>query len=172
MRRLRGVVLIMEKQIPGAQLVGGVYLPASELHLVDMMVPTAKRHRVVDGKYTYQYHKLEAAVRHCRQRRTAIDIGGHVGLWSMHLINMFDDVHAFEPVPLHAKLFGANMPGDAKNWLLHRYALGDKDGRVDMEIPLETTGNAHVAIGKQHPGTKHVPNPGSHYVVKSVQMTT
>ena len=124
--------------------------------------------RKVDGKLTYQYKKLEEALKHVTNRKLALDVGGHVGLWSMWLAKEFQHVVAFEPVPEHADLFVLNV--DMSKVDLRRHALGDKDDIVDIEIPLETTGNAHVAIGKRHPGTRHVPNPDAQRVVKDVQV--
>ena len=153
-----------------SQLVGGVHLPVTELHLADMMVRNGSKTRFVDGLATYQYAKLEAALAHVTNRRLAIDIGGHVGLWSMWLVKEFDRVVAFEPVPEHADLFLLNV--DMTKCELRRMALGDHKDVVDMEIPLETTGNAHVAIGKRHPGTRHVPNPDAQRVVHGVEVKT
>lgn len=153
------------------QLVGGVWMPKTETHLVDMMIRNPKHNRIVEGKATYQFHKLEAAVKHCPEsrRRIALDIGGHVGLWSMWLARMFQHVHAFEPVPEHRALFEFNV--DMTRCTLHPVALGEFGGTVDIEIPAETTGNAHVAIGgKRHSGTRHVANPDVQSVTRGVPM--
>ena len=149
-----------------SRVVGGVHLPKTELHLADMML--GPKSRKVDGKLTYQYKKLEEALKHVTNRKLALDVGGHVGLWSMWLAKEFQHVVAFEPVPEHADLFVLNV--DMSKVDLRRHALGDKDDIVDIEIPLETTGNAHVAIGKRHPGTRHVPHPDAQRVVKDVQV--
>ena len=140
------------------KLVGGVWLPESETHFEAMMLRNGKRTRVVDGKHTYQYHKLEAALRHqpADRRRVCLDIGGHVGLWAMWLTGAFDVVHAFEPVPAHAALFERNVDmGKAK---LHRVALGRESGSISITVPLEQTGGAHVATRGGNPGGKY--NPG------------
>ena len=129
---------------PGAKLVGGVWLPATETHFVDWMM-TSKRARVVDGKRTYQYHKLEAALAHQppERRRVALDIGAHVGLWAMWLTRDYDRVEAFEPVPLFAGILPFNV--DMARCTLHRTALGAEAGTISIVVPLEQTGGAHVA---------------------------
>jgi len=149
-------------------LVDGVWLPSTELHLADMM--RGKRRQVIDGKATYQKHKLDACLELLpkNRRRGVLDIGAHVGLWSMWLVNEFDFLHAVEPVPEHRELFERNLAG--KHYALYPVALGEAEGVVDIEIPLETTGNAHIAIGKRHPGTRHVPNPDAQRVVKGIKM--
>ena len=155
---------------PEAVNIDGVWMPFTETHLVEMMTRNPKGVRYIDGKPTYQYKKLEFAVEQCKQRRIALDIGGHVGLWSMWLVRMFEHVHAFEPVPLHRKLFELNV--DMERATLHPIALGEKEGTVDIEVPLETTGNAHVAIGRRHSGTRHVQNPDAQMVASGVPMHT
>lgn len=130
---------------PGAKLVGGVWLPETEAHFEEWM-KTSKRARKVDGKLTYQYHKLEAALGHVPKdrRRFALDIGGHVGLWAMWLVDHFSHVHTFEPVPYFANILPHNMRG-RDNYTLHRYALGNETKTVSITVPMDQTGGAHVS---------------------------
>ncbi len=129
---------------PHSKLWAGVWLPDTEAHLVDWM-RNSKHARRVDDKRTYQYHKLEAAMRHQPKGRrdVALDIGAHVGLWSMWMIWMFGHVEAFEPVPWFADIFKFNV--DLERCSLHRQALGDKPGTISMAVPLKSTGASHVA---------------------------
>ena len=139
--------------VPGAQLVGGVYLPATEIHMVEWMtIGTGKRAREVEGKLTYQYHKLEGALKFCppERRRVVVDIGGHIGTWSMWLVNEFEELVAFEPIPMHGDLFERNVANNAGpdgRWRLHRCALGDRDDSVAMHQLPVATGSAHVCGG-------------------------
>ena len=110
---------------------------------------------IVDGRGTYQIAKLRAAVAFCQQRRVAIDIGAHVGLWSMQLSKMFTEVHAFEPLEEHRVCFDKNLfepwhpergkRATLKRWLglgpkqalsgavkLYPYALGDQESFVSI----------------------------------------
>ncbi len=127
---------------PRAKLVGGVWLPETETHLEEWMT-TSKRAREVDGKLSYQYHKIEAALRYQRRHSCAIDIGAHVGLWSMHLVKHFDFVHAFEPVPWFQPLFNRNVDMEKCKFL--PYALGNRKDRVSVNIPHGSTGASHLA---------------------------
>lgn len=131
---------------------------------------TGKGRLEVDGKLTYQKRKLDVAVGHAKNRRVALDIGAHVGLWSMWLCRLFQHVVAFEPVPDHAELFQRNVPG--QNVHLHRVALGNGAGLVDMQVPEETTGNAHVAIPSVHPGTRGVAHPDRIRIYKGIELRT
>ena len=137
-----------------AKLVGGVWLPENEDHFADWM-QHSKRARRVDGKLTYQYHKLEAALAHLppERRRVCVDVGAHVGLWSMWLARAFARVHAFEPVPLFADIFPWNVTG--ANVTLHRTALGARAETVEITVPHGQTGGAHISIGGKHPGNKY-----------------
>jgi len=119
-----------------------VWLPDREQHMVDVM--TGPRALVVDGAITYQYRKLQRAMEFVPQdrRRRCIDIGGHVGTWAMHLVKIFRDVEAFEPLELHREIFPHNVKGT--NWRLHPFALGDKPGRVAIREMADSTGSAHV----------------------------
>ncbi|MFQ6016779.1 MAG: FkbM family methyltransferase [Kiloniellaceae bacterium] len=139
---------------PRAKLTGGVWLPEMEEHFVDWM-HNSKRARTVEGKLTYQYHKLEAAMRHQpkQRRRVCLDIGAHVGLWAMWLQRYFEHVHAFEPVPLFADIFPYNVT--VENCTLHRAALGNAEGEVEVTVPNGQTGGAHVSLDGDHPGNKY-----------------
>jgi hypothetical protein len=77
----------------------GWTLPAAEEHLPDWMQKTGD---VRFGRPTYQARKYDSAMAYTRRRRMAIDIGANVGLWSWLMAKDFDQLHAFEPVPLYA----------------------------------------------------------------------
>ncbi len=140
----------------GAKQFGGVWLPETEVHFVDWM-KNSKRAAEVDGKLTYQHHKLSTAMQLQPEarRNTCVDIGAHAALWSMWLVDEFEELIAFEPVALHADCFDANMVG--KDYTLHRIALGSAPGTVSIEVPPDMTGNAHIAVSgaARHPGGKH-----------------
>jgi FkbM family methyltransferase len=125
------------------QNVGGVWLPPTETHLTEWM---RKRNHVVNGKLTYQYHKLEAALSYVRQWRTAIDVGGHCGLWSMHLVEKFARVVAFEPVELHRECFERNVPGiEEGKCILVPVALGEQEDFVSIHTAETSSGDSWVS---------------------------
>jgi len=105
--------------------------------------------REVGGKLTYQYRKLEYALQYVHQRRCAVDIGAHVGLWSMHLAALFDSVWAFEPNPVTADLWPWNVP--ESNATLLRCALGDRRGSVGLLGTPEHTGHVQIAGDGPYP---------------------
>lgn len=117
----------------------GLYLPEGETHLVDWM---EKANHLVDGKPTYQWKKLEAALGWVKAWRGAVDIGAHCGLWSMHLARRFEMLHAFEPVEAHRACWQRNLEG--QGGLLYPVALGEKEGTVSINTAPTSSGDSWV----------------------------
>lgn len=128
---------------PNAQLVGGVWLPANEKHLVEMM--EVHQRREVDGQLTYQYHKIERALGMLppERRRRCVDIGAHVGLWTKELVKHFQFVMAFEPNPIVADLWRWNVT--AKNAHLRQVALGKAEASVGLKLYDGHSGHTQVS---------------------------
>lgn len=89
------------------------------------------------NKDRYQYHTLLAALSFLKDRRVAIDIGGHIGLYSNALLEIFETVIGFEPAPVNAKCYGAN----ASAAILHVCGLGAKEGKLNLNLASENSGN-------------------------------
>lgn len=139
----------------------GVFLPDGETHLVEWMT---KAGELVDGKGTYQIKKLREALKHVKQFRTAVDIGGHCGLWSMQLVKRFAKLHAFEPVAAHRECFRANLPGLTSIEVqggpggievasgpvgpcavkLYNCALGDHEDSIQIKTEPASSGDSRV----------------------------
>lgn len=118
--------------------------PDGEKHLPEWMSRVNKR---VDGRLTYQYHKYESALKYVGRRRTAVDIGGHVGLWSWFMARDFENVVAFEPMGAHADCWEANM-ADRPNAKLNRVALGDMPKAVVLRTRTDgSSGDTGVEPG-------------------------
>lgn len=118
-----------------------VWLPDGETHLTAWMDRAGE---IVDGKGSYQISKLRTAVSFCKQFRTAVDVGGHCGLWSMQLVKQFEMVHAFEPVEAHRDCFRLNVPSDKGAWQLHECALGEEEGMVSIHTAETSSGDSWV----------------------------
>jgi FkbM family methyltransferase len=122
----------------------GWMLPAAEVHLTGWMEATGD---VRFGRPTYQARKYDSALSYCRHRRTAIDIGANLGLWSWLMAKDFEQLHAFEPVPLYAQCWRANVEGVGAH--LHALALGNVAGTVDMVNLTEGSyGDTTVDVGQ------------------------
>lgn len=123
----------------------GIWMPSHEEHMIGWMTKRMRDHpkEMVDGKGTYQYHKLLAALSFCKQFRVAVDIGAHVGFWSMHLVKKFEHVHAFEPIKLHRECFALNvLPAD--KYTLYPIALGESAGTVSISTTKGSSGDTKV----------------------------
>jgi FkbM family methyltransferase len=127
--------------------IAGIWLPEHEEHLVDFLEDPATQE---DGVGTYQRHKYRLAMKVHRAlkkpRRRAIDVGGHVGLWSRMMAKDFDKVTAFEPVREHQECFRRNVRGMA-NVELHEYALGRIAGFGKMVTSAGSSGDTHIELG-------------------------
>lgn len=140
----------------------GIWLPDGEKHFPKWM---SENGEIVDGKGTYQIRKLRAALEHCRQFRMAVDVGAHVGLWSMQLVKRFGHVHAFEPVRTFRECFCENLrlPYAQRPDVdytkpipdvllypvactLHTCALASEEGRCDMNYDPADSGGTHVSL--------------------------
>lgn len=137
------------------KLVGGVWLPAHETHLVDWM---RKMNQVVDGKLTYQLDKRKQALKWVKNWRTAVDIGAHCGLWSMGLIGKFQFLHAYEPVELHRNCWEKNMQPKydydvtgRNQAILYPMALGEHEGTVSIRTADTSSGDSWVDGGGDIP---------------------
>ncbi|MCC8946001.1 FkbM family methyltransferase [Bradyrhizobium sp. Arg62] len=123
----------------------GWHLPDGETHLVEWMTKVGK---IVNGRYSYQYSKLEAALPLVKNWRCAIDVGGHVGLWTFHLAGMFQTVEAFEPVAAHRECFAKNIT--SPNVSLHACALGAREGTVFLHTGPSSSGDTYISDAGEH----------------------
>lgn len=119
----------------------GWWFPDKEQHLLEWMsYPTNQV--PLNGRHSYQGKKQIAAMELCKNFRTAIDVGAHIGLWSYNLMHKFELVHAFEPVAEHRLCFERNVR--AENVQLYPRALGAKQGAVSMKTGPSSSGDTWV----------------------------
>ncbi len=92
-----------------------------------------------------QKRTMQAAMKVCQQRRRAIDVGAHIGIWSAFLATQFATVEAFEPVAENFSCLTKNVTAD--NVGAHQIALGDHYGSVKMERHGGNSGCWHAIEG-------------------------
>jgi len=114
-----------------------IWLPDGEKHFPEWMTRNGE---IVDGKGTYQIKKFREAMKWVKRFDAAVDVGGHVGLWSMHMAKRFAYTVAFEPVAQFRECFKLNAP-DA---ILYPVALGAVKKYVGMNVDASDTGGTHV----------------------------
>jgi len=148
----------MVRVIGGAdvmKLVDGYYLPAAEERIEEVL-----KDSIALGRPAYQHHKVEAAVARTERRRNALDVGSHIGMWSMQLLRLgFEHVHAFEPdeskwgcslknVRNHAAdLAGLERSGGFERLTRYDFGLGAADERVELVHKAGTSLKTHVRVG-------------------------
>jgi FkbM family methyltransferase len=121
--------------------VAGIWLPDDDTHFAKALAESP----MVDGHGTYQLAKIEKCLAVTERRRVALDIGAHVGLWSVILAKYFQMVHAFEPVPQLRECWGLNTE-HCNNVMVQPVALGDHTGTVHMKYVLGNTGNSRIDV--------------------------
>ena len=100
----------------------------------------------------YEQEQFDEVIPHISNRDVALDVGAHVGIWSMRLAQHFKRVIAFEPVPKHQECWKENMSkfiSEQSNWgnisTLETVALGPENGTATMKVPNTTnTGMASL----------------------------
>ena len=124
------------------------WFPDHEQHLPQWMA-TPKARMIINGRPAYQGKKQLAVLAAVAQTkpdwppRTAVDVGGHIGLWSFNLAPAFLQVHAFEPVAAHRECFTRNV--NAPNVTLHHCALGLAEGSVSIKTAPTSSGDSWVS---------------------------
>jgi FkbM family methyltransferase len=118
----------------------------------------------------YEQDQFNEVMPHVSKWDVALDVGAHVGIWSMRLAQRFKKVYAFEPVPKHIECWKENMSMfKNKEWDMHEnisiletVALGHENGTAPMKVPNTTnTGMASLVyeVFNQRTGARWV-QPG------------
>lgn len=105
-----------------------------------MLLPPEDTHfrPYVDG---YQRDTYAKALEFVTDFGCAIDVGAHVGFWSLEMAKNFTEVHAFEPQPENFACLSGNAPDIAR----YNIALGETPGWCRMETPARHNSGAWEA---------------------------
>lgn len=104
------------------QQVAGWWLPDGDAHFVRALSETPRG---------FELDHLDAALRHVRGWRVAVDGGAHVGTWTRAMAERFEQVHAFEPAGPAYHCLTINVSRLTNVWL-RKAALGDYAGTVEV----------------------------------------
>jgi FkbM family methyltransferase len=126
------------------KLVDGIWLPDSDTHFARMMRKEPQRAYKGRSVGCYQYFKIEKALALTERRGVALDVGAHVGFWSMWLALHFQEVHAFEPVPEHVECFKKNVKDLVD---IHEHAVGAVKSLVCINRHPDNSGKASIGDG-------------------------
>jgi FkbM family methyltransferase len=119
-----------------------MFLPDGERHFPEWM---DKNGEIVDGRGTYQIVKWRACLPWIKSWRRAVDVGAHVGFWTVQMAQKFTIVEAFEPVAEFRECFSRNV-GARVNVNLYGVALGDRSATVTMRRDAADSGGTHVGL--------------------------
>ena len=79
----------------------------------------------------------------CKKFRVALDIGAHVGTWSIGMSKRFEQVHAFEPEENNFRYLQHNVK-DILNIKPINLALGHHEKMVNMCLDGDNSGCSHI----------------------------
>lgn len=116
--------------------VHGWYLPDDDVHFTQYLEGLKKAGEPVE----YQRAQRETAFKHCDRFRKAIDIGAHVGLWTLPLTARFDRVIAFEPHAPFVEILRKQAPMAE----IHQAALGGNYDTKHMSVNADNSGIAYI----------------------------
>ena len=116
----------------------GWQFPDFEPHLPRMLKKSVDKGLPAE----YQIAVRKRSIELCAKRRTALDIGANVGLWSRDLVDNFAKVVAFEPVAVFRECLEKNVSG--ANFFISPLALGDHDTQATMIITEGNSGHSHL----------------------------
>lgn len=132
--------------------VDGWWWPDGERHMIDWLA-TPKNKMVINGRPAYQGRKQIACTEFLPddRRRTMIDVGAHIGLWSYNFAHWFDHIIAFEPVEEHRNCFDKNViythnheRSDSVKVTLLPYALGEREAMVAISVNPSSSGDSWI----------------------------
>lgn len=125
----------------------GIWLPDGDKHFALAMMKDKPRRYLGAEVGVYQHDKLRAAIEATQDRNVAVDVGAHVGFWSMWLCLSFTRVIAFEPCREHVECFKRNVLTD--NIELHPFAVGNRADYVSLERDRVNSGRTAIGPGKE-----------------------
>lgn len=118
----------------------------SQKMIGDLVFPKEERHFLVFDKKVHEYQKAQRdyAMQFVKNWKLCIDVGGHVGIFSRHFAQHFDEVLAFEPIENLSDCFVQNVPS---NVTVISCALGDRVGRQKIRKLSTTNSGCSFFVG-------------------------
>lgn len=120
----------------------GFWMPDHEETLVEAL---AKRAAAGESPPRYQGDKYQEALRHVPRGRRglALDVGAHIGLWTVQMLEDFDKVVCFEPDPQKHECWDMNVTTPRAT--LYAAGLSNRASNVRLVQKTGTSLKTHVA---------------------------
>jgi FkbM family methyltransferase len=94
--------------------------------------------------YSYTEGSWNIAKKYLTNKRVAIDVGAHIGTFTIRYANNFEKVIAFEPVFNKELSYNVDKFDKNKNIHIENFALSDKVGKVNMHFKIINSGRSQV----------------------------
>lgn len=89
----------------------------------------------------YQKSIRDEAIKLCRSRHLAVDVGAHVGIATLHFSSLFTSVLAFEPIPETFACLRKNINASGKDTIIALNApLSHSNHPVEFSFNIGNTG--------------------------------
>jgi FkbM family methyltransferase len=113
-------------------------------------------------RYVRHAADMNVAVSKCKQKRAAVQAGGHVGVWPKWLSSRFERVFTFEPQ--HDNFIALCRNAQEDNIVRAQGVLGNERGCVGLRVSEKNIGGHRVSAKGSH----HVPT----YRIDDLQLET
>jgi FkbM family methyltransferase len=114
------------------QLIGSLYIPDGDEHF-------AKLGNEIEH---YQEPQRTKAFEYVTNWDRAVDLGAHVGIFSRHFAQLFNEVVAFEPTSETRECLKKNVPANVR---VVPFACGDRDGEMLFRRNIKNSGGTEMA---------------------------
>ena len=121
------------------------WLPDSDKHIAEKLKEQSPVNRGYDYQTQQRDYALSFSLKYASRSKVALDIGAHVGLWSVDMANHFKELICFEPIKESGECLIKNMADrNITNYRLHDCALGSDFGTVKLNTNDDNSGNPFV----------------------------
>jgi len=123
----------------------GWWLPDSDKHITEKLEEQSPVNRGYDYQTQQRDYALSFSLKYANRSKVALDIGAHVGLWSVDMANHFKELICFEPIKENRECLIKNMSDRGiTNYKIHKCALGSKSGTVKLNTNDDNSGNPYI----------------------------
>lgn len=113
--------------------IDGWFLPDYDDHFVD---PS-----------TYENTKINSIKSYLINHREFVDVGAHIGIWSIKLADQFEKIYAFEPDPTNFECLKENIKSrDIVNIIPYNMALSHYNGLCGIQHKSESNNSGNIEI--------------------------
>lgn len=128
------------------QLQNGWHLPDDDQRVTFLVSNDADMY---NPAYEEKYRSL--LIDHLPNKRTFIDVGANVGIWSLPMIKHFKKIVSYEPSKQNIECIKANIPSGIE---LREKAVADFEGEAEFHQAGKNCGDGKLARSSKHASYK------------------